>query len=135
MHRNQKFVVLGLLSTAAMLLAALLVLYQREDALAQDQAAPTGPPSMVAATGACGIGSEIGVLYVIDTEKKQLAVYAAFQGRAVEFVAARKIFYDLELLTWNDESPGHVNVKALKNAFEEHTKKKEGAKAEEPRRR
>ncbi len=134
MKRNQKFVILGLLSTVAFLAALLLVSYRRDAALAQEGVPIAGPPSMLAVTGACGIGSEVGVLYVIDTEKKQLAVYGAFQGRAIEFIAARKIFYDLELLDYNDATPKAFSVRHLGAAFEKHKKDKSG-ESKQPRRR
>ena len=73
MERRKPFVILGLLSTAVVLLALLLVGYSREDAFGQEAAKVVGPPPLLAVTGACGIGAEVGVLYVIDTEKKQLA--------------------------------------------------------------
>jgi hypothetical protein len=123
----------GLLCIVALLLTALLVGYRMEDAIAEGGA--QGPPPMLAATGACGIGAEVGVLYLIDTEKRQLAVYSAFQGRKLQFIAARKIYYDLELLQANDGTPPAFSVKRLKEAFEEFQKKKGGGEERQPRRR
>jgi hypothetical protein len=136
MSQNRRYVILGLLSAVAFLVAVLAVGYFRDDALAQEAGAPrVGPPTMLAATGACGLGGEVSVLYVIDSEKKQMAVYGAFGGQKIELVAARRIFYDLELPEFNDVSAGPFRVPNLKKAFEKATEKKEGAKEEPPRRR
>jgi len=136
MDRNRQFVILGLLSAAAFLLVLLFVGYQREDAFAQESETPrAGPPSILAVTGACGIGAEVGVLYVIDTEKKQLAVYSAFGGRDIRFIAARKIYYDFELLEANDGTDKQFSVRRLKQAFDAHKKKKGEEEKKPPRRR
>jgi hypothetical protein len=136
MDRNRQFIILGLLSVAALLLVVLFVGYQREDAFAQEADAPrSGPPPILAVTGACGIGAEVGVLYVIDTEKKQLAVYHAWGGRDIRFVAARKIYYDFELIEANDATDKQFSVRRLKQAYEAHKKKKGGEEKKPPRRR
>lgn|GEM_PF-1023994 len=62
--------------------------------------------SMIAVTGTDVTGS--CVLYLIDTESKQLAVYQASGGtkslRGVELVGARRIDLDLQLEGYNDKS-------------------------------
>ena len=62
--------------------------------------------SMIAVTGTDVTGS--CVLYLIDTETKQLAVYQASGGtkslRGVELVGARRIDLDLQLEGYNDKS-------------------------------
>jgi hypothetical protein len=62
--------------------------------------------SMIAVTGTDITGS--CVLYLIDTESKQLAVYQASGGtkslRGVELVGARRIDLDLQLEGYNDKS-------------------------------
>jgi len=62
--------------------------------------------SMIAVTGTDITGS--CVLYLIDTESKQLAVYQATGGtkslRGVELVGARRIDLDLQLEGYNDKS-------------------------------
>jgi hypothetical protein len=73
-------------------------------------------PNMIAVTGL--IGSGVSVLYVIDTEKKQLAVYNAAGGKEIRFVAARRIKYDLELKQWKDGSDPRVTVDILRKAWE-----------------
>ncbi len=121
MKSGKRKVLAGLLAVVAFQLSALLAVYEWQDAGAQE-AAPAdgsgGATTMVAATGACGIGDEVSVLYVIDTEKKQLAVYYSNGGKDVRFVGARKIFYDLELWYYNDETPGTHSVKKLKELYE-----------------
>jgi hypothetical protein len=61
---------------------------------------------MIAVTGTDITGS--CVLYLIDTESKQLAVYQASGGtkslRGVELVGARRIDLDLQLEGYNDKS-------------------------------
>ncbi|MHC5038412.1 MAG: hypothetical protein ACYTHM_13955 [Planctomycetota bacterium] len=126
MDRNKQFVVLGLLSTVVFLLVLLFIGYQREDALAQEAPVRTGPPNILAVTGACGVGAEIGVLYVIDAEKKQMAIYSAFGGRNIQFVAARKIYYDLEVMAINDDTPKRFSVPALKKVWDQLHKKDTG---------
>lgn len=134
MNRRQQLVLLGLLSAVAFLMVILVIGYNREGALAQE-GPRVGPPPMLAATGACGIGAEVGVLYLIDTEKRQLAVYSAFGGRALEFVAARKILYDLELIEANDDSPTQYRVRTLKRFFDEYKKGQDDSGDGPPRRR
>lgn len=60
----------------------------------------------LAVTGSYGVGTS--VLYVIDTESRQLAVYEAKGGspgtRRLALVGARRIDLDLQLEGYNDES-------------------------------
>lgn len=62
--------------------------------------------SMIAVTGIDLTGSSI--LYLIDTERRQLAVYQASGGtdsmQGVKLVGARKIDLDLQLEGFNDKS-------------------------------
>jgi hypothetical protein len=68
------------------------------------QAASAG--GIVAVTGSYGVGTS--VLYVIDTNSRQLAVYEARGGsensRRLTLVGARKIDLDLMLEGYNDDS-------------------------------
>ncbi len=61
---------------------------------------------MIAVTGIDLTGSSI--LYLIDTERRQLAVYQASGGtdsmQGVKLVGARKIDLDLQLEGFNDKS-------------------------------
>lgn len=71
---------------------------------------------MVAVTGSYGVGTS--VLYLIDTEKKQLAVYEARGGGTAQsriiLVGARKIDLDLQLEGYNDRSEyGYPDLKRL----------------------
>ena len=60
----------------------------------------------LAVTGSYGVGTQ--VLYVIDTENRQLAVYEARGGsteqRRIVMVGARRIDLDLQLPGYNDRS-------------------------------
>jgi hypothetical protein len=62
--------------------------------------------SMIAVTGIDLTGSSI--LYLIDTERRQLAIYQASGGadsmQGVKLVGARKIDLDLQLEGYNDKS-------------------------------
>lgn len=62
--------------------------------------------SMIAVTGVDLTGSSI--LYVIDTESRQLAIYQAQGGgsstQSVKLVGARRIDLDLQLFGFNDQS-------------------------------
>lgn len=73
--------------------------------------------SMIAVTGIDLTGSSI--LYLIDTESRQLAVYQAQGGGAstqgVKFVGARRIDLDLRLDGFNDKS--EVSFKQLEQKF------------------
>lgn len=136
MEPRRQALILGLLTAAAVLMALLVVGYHREDAMAQDAAAPrSGPPPLIAVTGACGLGAEVAVLYVIDTEKKALCVYSAFGGRELSFEAMRKIYYDFELIEANDATNKVYSARNLKQRFEEAQKKKAGEQDSGPRRR
>ena len=61
---------------------------------------------MIAVTGTDLTGSSI--LYLIDTENRQLAIYQATGGseatQGVRLVGARKIDLDLQLVGFNDKS-------------------------------
>ncbi len=60
----------------------------------------------IAVTGSYGVGTS--VLYVLDTDGRQLAVYEARGGsantRRLVFVGARRIDLDLQLHAYNDKS-------------------------------
>lgn len=71
---------------------------------------------IVAVTGSYGVGTS--VLYLIDTERKQLAVYEARGGgteqRRIMLVGARRIDLDLQLEGYNDRSEyGYQDLKRL----------------------
>lgn len=61
---------------------------------------------LLAVTGSYGVGTS--VLYLVDTERRQLAVYEARGGstnsRKLTLVGARRIDLDLQLEGYNDES-------------------------------
>lgn len=65
-----------------------------------------GANGFIAVTGSYGIGTS--VLYVLDTENRQLAVYEARGGAAsmhrLMLVGARRIDLDLQLEGYNDRS-------------------------------
>ncbi len=89
--------------------------------------------NMVAVTGR--VGSDNSVLYVIDTDKKQLAVYSAFGGRRLRFIGARRIKYDFELIRYNDASAPNMSVNRLAKAYREQQNKKQDNESGERRRR
>jgi hypothetical protein len=74
--------------------------------------------SMIAVTGIDLTGSSI--LYLIDTERRQLAVYQASGGtdsmQGVKLVGARKIDLDLQLEGYNDKS--QYTYEELEKKFE-----------------
>jgi hypothetical protein len=73
---------------------------------AQAQGYPGGSTDsnnrMIAVTGT--IGSGVSVLWVIDTENGNLAVYQCKGGKSIALVAARKIEWDLKIEYFHDES-------------------------------
>ena len=77
------------------------VLYYSDDAGGASSA-----NGILAVTGSYGVGTS--VLYVIDTETKQLAVYEGRGGsrsmRRLTLIGARRIDLDLQLRGYNDES-------------------------------
>ena len=72
----------------------------------------------VAVTGSYGVGTS--VLYVLDTERRQIAVYEARGGakatRRLTLVGARRIDLDLQLEGYNDES--EFSFEDLERLFE-----------------
>ncbi len=78
--------------------------------------------SMIAVTGVDLTGSSI--LYVIDTDNRQLSVYQATGGsRAtanVRWVGARRIDLDLQVDGWNDKS--ELGFKELRDEFEKNAR-------------
>lgn len=74
---------------------------------------------ILAVTGSYGVGTS--VLYVIDTNTKQLAVYEARGGtesmRRLTLVGARRIDLDLRIEGYNDES--EYSYEALRERFGE----------------
>lgn len=72
----------------------------------------------LAVTGSYGVGTS--VLYLIDTNTKQLAVYEARGGspsmRRIILIAARRIDLDLQLESYNDGS--EYDYPTLKRMFE-----------------
>ena len=89
---------------------------------------------MVAVTGSVGSGTS--VLYVIDTQKKSLAVYRArvSRGGSIQFVGARRIKYDFELRSYHDASPKGYSVTELGKKYRE-SKEKDDKKGGNRRRR
>jgi hypothetical protein len=77
---------------------------------------------MIAVTGTDLTGSSI--LYLIDTENRQLAIYQASGGseatQGVRLVGARKIDLDLQLVGFNDKS--QYTYEELEKRFHENTR-------------
>ncbi len=75
---------------------------------------------IIAVTGSYGVGTS--VIYVIDTNERQLAVYEARGGskggRRLYLVGARRIDLDLKLEGYNDES--EYSYQKLRDAFEKN---------------
>ena len=86
--------------------------------------------SMIAVTGIDVTGASL--LYLIDTEERQLAVYQANGGTtstmSIQFVGARNIDLDLQLDGYNDDS--EYSYKQLKAEFAKNDAKAD-AKAQE----
>lgn len=83
----------------------------------------------LAVTGSYGVGTQ--VLYVIDTENRQLAVYEARGGsteqRRIVMVGARRIDLDLQLPGYNDRS--EYEYGDLEKLFAKRGKKDRSAKS------
>ncbi len=77
-----------------------------------------GNRDLIAVTGEYGQGTS--VLYVIDSKRRQLAVYEAKGGTQskLSLIAARRIDLDLQLVGYNDESGDEVKYWALKKYLE-----------------
>lgn len=77
----------------------------------------------IAVTGSYGVGTS--VLYLIDTNSRQLAVYEARGGSAAQrrivLVGARRIDLDLQLPSYNDRS--EYEYGDLKKLFDKRGKK------------
>lgn len=71
------------------------------------------------------IGSGESVLYVLDAKTEQVAVYRYRRGKGLEFLAGRKIEYDLKISGYQDVSEfSHDEMKRLfhRQAAEEAAK-------------
>jgi hypothetical protein len=88
---------------------------------------------MSAVTGR--ISRTASALYVVDQNKKQLAVYHSIGGRDLRFVAARRIKYDLELRAFKDRSERRVDVRFLKELFRRQVGKTGDPNLPPPRKR
>jgi hypothetical protein len=84
----------------------------------EDGGSSAAANGFLAVTGSYGVGTS--VLYVIDTESRQLAVYEARGGsqgsRRLTLVGARRIDLDLQLEGYNDES--EYSYEQLRRRFE-----------------
>jgi hypothetical protein len=101
MKDPRNILILALLAGAAFLLGHTL----RGD-VAHGQGYPGGSTDsngrMIAVTGT--IGSGVSVLWVIDTQSGNLAVYQCKGGKSIALVAARKIEWDMKIESFHDES-------------------------------
>ncbi len=116
----------GILFAGGLLAALGFALGQDDGGLGDQTMVPMAPGgatadsngSMIAVTGTDMTGAM--VLYVIDTETKQLAVYQASAGakstQGIKLIAARKIGLDLELHGYNDKS--EHTYKELRERFD-----------------
>jgi hypothetical protein len=88
-----------------------------------DSGASAAANGFIAVTGSYAVGTS--VLYVIDTNTKQLAVYEARGGspggRKLYLVGARRIDLDLQLEGYNDES--QYDYAALRRMFDDNDKR------------
>ena len=140
MMTKKRKVLLGLLAVVAVQMFVIFAAYQGPVAEAQD--AKTSEEDvgfkankLLAVTGTCGQGDDVSVLYAIDTEKKQLAVYMSFGGTDVRFLAARKIYYDFELLHFQDRTPRTHSVVKLKEIYEKMQEGSSGTRSGRRKRR
>ena len=89
----------------------------------EESSASTSTNGFLAVTGSYGVGTS--VLYLIDTNSRQLAVYEARGGgadqRRIVLVGARRIDLDLQLPGYNDRSEYEYND--LKKLFDRRGKK------------
>ncbi|MHC4549132.1 MAG: hypothetical protein ACYTEZ_10165 [Planctomycetota bacterium] len=77
------------------------------------------------------IGSGESVLFLIDSESEQIAIYRYRRGKGLEFLAGRKIEYDLRISGYQDISEfTHDEMKQLyqKQAAKEAAKALKGKK-------
>ena len=89
----------------------------------EESSAAVSANGFLAVTGSYGIGTS--VLYLIDTENRQLAVYEARGGsaeqRRIVMVGARRIDLDLQLPGYNDRS--EYEYSDLQKLFDKRGKK------------
>jgi hypothetical protein len=112
--------IVGLAALVAVLCVLAIQTWTGTRAVAETAMSAT---NMVAVTGR--VGSDYSVLYVIDTDKRQLAVYSAFGGRRIRFIGARRIKYDFELIEYNDATPRRYAVRELYRQWREAKNKEE----------
>ncbi|MEN8151792.1 MAG: hypothetical protein ABFS86_18390 [Planctomycetota bacterium] len=101
MKDPKNILILVLLAAGAFLLGHAL---SRDTAHGQGYPGGTADSNgrMIAVTGT--VGSGVSVLYVIDTETGNLAVYQCKGGKSIALVAARNIEWDLKIQAFHDES-------------------------------
>ncbi len=121
--------IVGLSITCAFLLGS-LVGQGSPAAFAQQGASSYGGGTVsqntrfIAATGS--VGSGMSVLWLVDTEAKQLVVYgSSAMGKTVELRAARNIEWDLKLDEYNDDS--QYKAEDLERLAQRQQQKKGGA--------
>lgn len=119
MNAFRTTLLLGLGVVIGLLLANLVVTPVATAGTASD-----GSKGLVAVTGK-SLKGDVDVLWVVDAERKHLACYQYGQ-RGVEFLGARKIWYDLQLITYKDYSPPEVTIAELRKAWDK-------AKIEQPK--
>ncbi|MHC4598894.1 MAG: hypothetical protein ACYS47_07810 [Planctomycetota bacterium] len=109
--------IFGVAVVGLVALIAVLTVLVAQTLMGQQAVAETAmnAPNMLAVTGR--VGADHSVLYVIETEKRQLAVYTARGGRGIRFIGARRIKYDFELIGYNDATIRRYSVRELKKAF------------------
>jgi len=94
---------------------------------AEESGASSANNGFIAVTGSYGVGTS--VLYLIDTNNQQLAVYEARGGsagnRRVVLVGARRIDLDLQLPSYNDRS--EYEYGDLRKLFDKRGKKQGSA--------
>jgi hypothetical protein len=130
----------GILLAGSLLLLVGIVLQPSAGALQDDPPPQTSPPplppgathqvsgigtamsgnGMIAATAIDMTGSN--VLYVLDTNSRQLAVYQANGGsdtmQSLKLIGARRIDLDLQLQSFNDKSKKDVQYAELEKQFQ-----------------
>jgi hypothetical protein len=121
--KNAHFLVIGFLLGVVVVLAGLLV-WKESGVPAYAQVGGTGPGeagSITAVTGAKDNSS--AVLWVIDSQKRKLAVYESNMGKEIKLIAVRDMSHDMRAIDYTNTSNKGPAVKEMKKWADEAEKK------------
>ena len=111
----------NLIIVGLILVVVILLVSDRENVQARFRSTDNNG-DMIAVTGEYGNGTT--VLWVIDTNSKQLAAYRSINCSTIELVGARRIEHDLKLMTYRDRTAEGMSPPELRRKYLNYRKDK-----------